>query len=85
MADHAGTPPWISSFPKDSRGFPVPAEAGWVGGEPVIGRVAVTGRSHWARNADAQCAVSRLPLPVSPLTVELGSPVKGLLPNVVLR
>ncbi|AWG62943.1 hypothetical protein [Mycobacteroides abscessus] len=29
-------PPWIAGLPTDARGFPVPAEARWLGGEPLI-------------------------------------------------
>lgn len=33
-------PPWIENLPRDSRGFPVPAEAGWVSDEPILSKVA---------------------------------------------
>ena len=32
--------PWLEGLPKDHRGFPVPAEAGWEKGRPVIDKVA---------------------------------------------
>lgn len=32
--------PWIANLPRDARGFPVPAEAGWRDGQPVLSAVA---------------------------------------------
>jgi hypothetical protein len=29
-------PPWIADLPTDSRGFPVPAEAGWLDGKAIF-------------------------------------------------
>jgi hypothetical protein len=31
--------PWIADLPVDHRGFPVPAEAGWENGEPILSKV----------------------------------------------
>lgn len=32
--------PWIADLPRDARGFPVPAEAGWDDGKPILSKVA---------------------------------------------
>lgn len=32
--------PWIADLPRDARGFPAPAEAGWQDGQPVLSKVA---------------------------------------------
>jgi hypothetical protein len=37
--DSPTPPPWIADLPTDSRGFHVPAEAGWESGEPRIALV----------------------------------------------
>jgi hypothetical protein len=50
-------PPWITELPTDSRGFPVPAEAGWAeSGEPKIALVATDRKVALAmRRACAVC------------------------------
>jgi hypothetical protein len=32
-------PLWLEGLPHDERGYPVPAEAGWVSGDPVLAKV----------------------------------------------
>lgn len=58
--DVPGSPPWIETLPKDARGFPVPAEAPWLDGEPQ------TSAGNLARSIllalNAACAVCGLPL-----------------------
>ena len=53
--------PWIADLPRDRRGFPAPAEAGWQDGEPILSKVATDRKV--ALGVHRACAVCGYELP----------------------
>jgi len=59
--DLPAAPPWIEDLPRDSRGYPVPAEAGWQDGHPLL-KVVATDRKV-ALGMRRACAVCGYQIP----------------------